>query len=138
MKKKGVIFTMDAIMAIAVVFLIIVMAHSQLAGVDLGYWNNMYAQKIAADVVAVLDEEGILATLDADAIESNITELLPENYQMWAQIDSYARNLTLDRTLTVGQEPANEDIVVSGRRVFVSGSDYIENYNVIRYQIWPR
>jgi len=127
---------MDAIMAIVVVFLAIIAAQTQMRVAELNYWDSMYSQKLANDVIAALDEQGVLATLDAAAIESNITNVLPDNYEMWAEIESYTTDLVVNRTIAIGQEPDAGKPVVSGQRMFVSGSDYIDYYNIIRFKVW--
>jgi|GEM_PF-5402243 len=136
--SKGAIFAMDAMMAIIVVFLVIITARTQMAGTSLDYGDSAYAQKIGGDIVAVLDETGVLATLDESAIEGNISALLPASYQMWAEIESYTTNLTLIQNITAGSEPADDKSVVSSRRIFVSGDGYIERYNIIRFKVWAK
>lgn len=138
MNKKGVIFTIDVIMAITIVFLIITAARMQMAGVDAGYLHRRYAQELADDTVGVMDAQGVLATLDNEAIESNISRLLPASYEMWAEIESYGLNLSISETLEVGEVPPEGANVVSGRRIFISGEEDIERYNVINYKIWLR
>ena len=131
---------MDAIMAIIVVFLVIVATRAQMQGANLNYWNSLYAQELGSDIIAVLDEQGVLATLDPATIRGNITALLPQSYEMWAEIESYSYGdgFNLNKTISVGSEPASDDSVVSGKRIFVSGEDYVDRYNLIRFKIWPK
>ncbi len=140
MKRKGVIFTMDAIMAIIIVFMVIVAVRSQMQGVDMAYWDNLYAQKLADDVIASLDYKGVLDTLDEASIQGNLSGILPPNYDMWLQIKSYTYGdgFNLNETIDIGSDPEEEDSVISGRSVFVSGDDEIERYNLLKFKIWSR
>ena len=140
MKKKGMIFVTDALMAIIIVFLIILAAQAQMRGVELDQWDQVYAKKLGGDMLAVLDEQGVLQSLDEVSIESNLSEILPYNYEMWMEIEcySYSGDFLLNETIEVGGLPSDDSTRVGGQRVFISGNGTVERYNIARYKIWLR
>jgi hypothetical protein len=141
MDRRGIIFTMDATLAIIVAFVVIAAARTQMQSAELPYTQQLYSQKMADDLIAVLGEAGVLETLNSTAIYGNLTAILPDSYNMSATIYSYSYGsgaFSLAENLTIGGSPQTEDRVVQGKSVFVSGSDFVSRYNLIIYKIWPR
>lgn len=139
MRKKGVVFTMDATLAMIVAFVIIAAARSQMQGADLTYTEQLYSQAMADDMIAVLGEAGVLETLDPDAIYGNLTAILPHSYRMSATIYSYSygsESFALVENMTIGPPPVAGDEAVQGKAMFVSGDDSVSRYNLITYKIW--
>lgn len=78
-RKKGFVLTMDVAISIAVVGFIL-LAILQLKGTEV--FPELESKRLASDIIAILDYNGILDTYDKTRIEANLSQLLPANLNM--------------------------------------------------------
>jgi len=127
--NKAVIFSVDAVAAIAITAILLSIAYSNLRTESTLPYASM--ARFGADSVNVLDIDGTLDTLNAGLIEGRLDSIMPPNYDIKFRIDCKT-GLIIDTNKTL---PSHENIG-SGEIYFVSSSDEIDNICKMRYWIW--
>lgn len=133
MRKKGIIFGLDGIIAVMVVMLFIfyigfsVLNHEELL-------PKTQIVRNGYDVVTGLDYDDKLESLDIDIINDSMNYLLPDNLDMKINIIT-SEGVDID----IGNAPINNTFVGTGKRVFVvNDTDQITDRCIARFWIWLR
>jgi hypothetical protein len=97
--KKGLIFALDAALAVTVVVLMVINSTYYFSISSKGSLSHLQSTKLASDIVAVLDQGGTFANIvydDSKNPPSNVFEItpamlnlstyLPANYQLWMSL----------------------------------------------------
>ena len=132
--NKGFILTADMMFAIGVVITILLISSIYLISSRASKNVELSASRVGSDIVAIMDYNGALYTLNKNAIEAEIDSLLPDNLRMSMRIEQYSKDLEL-----LDQIQIKDDIIddyYSGKWSFIKFSgDEIANYYLIRYKI---
>ena len=107
-QKKGLIFALDAAIAVTVVVLMVINSVYYFTLASKSSLSHLQAVKLAGDVVTMLDYDGSLATVVLNDTNSsfgpgpytinptllNISKYLPSNYDMWVSISDLKETIT--------------------------------------------
>ncbi len=125
-KNKGAIFLTDAIIALFIVVITMMVSIFFLAKAEVSSASKMQANRLATDIFAVLDYSSTLSAFDAEDIRTGIDKMLPEGYLMDFKIECERR--TYD-----SRNETRSSYAFAGERIFVRNGD--ENC-IARYWIW--
>jgi len=128
--NKGFIFTLDAAIAVFLV-MIIFLAANYYATKGTEPLSRLQMVRTGYDLIAVLDNSGVLVSLDSALIENSLIEILPVNYEMRLEITGTYPDQIVIETSNI---PEGKKFVATGKRFFVSG-DY---YETAKFYIWLR
>ncbi len=126
--NKGIIFTLDMFVAITVFLSILVVSVFYISQSSQDRLSDLQLISLGSDTVAVMDYQGVLQTMDASQIKNIRDQLLPSAYDM--RILVTIGNLSAD----TGNIPPSGSFIGSGKRYFVSSS----NYGEADYWIWAK
>ncbi|MEK6852340.1 MAG: hypothetical protein AABX59_00525 [Nanoarchaeota archaeon] len=128
--KKAQIFSIDAAIALFIVAIILTASLFYVIR-SKEILPELQVSRVGYDIVAVLDHEGILQTLDQDKIAVELNKTIPVNYEM---------RLTLVgefEPLEVGSELQKERFISSGKRIFVINSTDAK-FGIAAFWIWTK
>ncbi len=83
---KGFVLTMDVAIAIVVAGFVLLLVPGIQAN---DAYPELESKRLASDIVAVLDYNGVLGTYDKDIIEANLSGMLPANINMSMTIKKF-------------------------------------------------
>ena len=127
----GFVFSMDIIIAVGFALLLLIIAQGFLS-VSEDPSSLLQAGRMGSDIVAALDHQVALDTLDEDEIADALEELVPGNYRMRLEIITEG-----GEGLEIGEEIPAAGELFSGRRVFaVTDGGEIADYGIVQYYIW--
>ncbi|MBI2668036.1 hypothetical protein HYX17_04700 [Candidatus Woesearchaeota archaeon] len=127
MNKKGFVIAFDLTVAVLVVFIILTFSIYKISQADYNAIANIQMNKVGNDILAVLDNTDVLASLNKNSIESSIDRLLPVNYNMKIKIECP------NKAIETSSELPNNIFVASGTRAIATNE---LNYCIARYWIW--
>lgn len=132
--NKGFILSLDAAVAIFVVFIMIAISAFYIGRANEDPLPKLQMTRTGADIMAILDYEKTLESLDQDRVASEIKTLLPPNYQMRVVINGTfpAQVMTAETTT----EPPGEQLIVGGKRSFVIRNESNEYFATANYWMW--
>jgi len=128
--NKGFIFTLDAAIAVFLV-IIISLAANYYAAKGTEPLSRLQMVRTGYDLIAVLDNSGVLVSLDSALIENSLIEILPVNYEMRLEITGTYPDQIVIETSSI---PEGKKFVATGKRFFVSGG----YYETAKFYIWLR
>jgi len=124
-RNKGQIFSIDvmvgALIAGLIILIVIINVGKKVEPADI------QTEKVGYDIVALLDYEGVLASLDESNINTRMSETLPSQYGMRLRVEGNFN------AIEVG-DPIIQRFVASGKRVFVNASD--DKNGIATFWIW--
>lgn len=128
--KRGIIFTLDAVIAMSIFLLVVVITTFYIAkaGEDRLAKVNIY--NAGSDALSILDNEDILKGLDEEEIESKLENILPDKYSIKLKIITDS-GVSLD----IGENPPVGRFIGSGERFFVTNN---KNFGIARFSIWEK
>ena len=132
--KKAFVFTLDIAIAVLITILVMAAAHRNMANSEANRLSSVQMMAYGSDVVALLDHNGVLQTIDQGDIESGMNDLLPQNYDMLLKI-------TYDdgTVLYAGDSVPRQQFVGTGKRFFaIADEDSVKGYGNVIYWIWTR
>lgn len=133
MKKKGFVFTLDIAIGVLVVILLMTAAHRHMVNAESNRVSNIQMISVGSDIVAMLDYNEVLQTLNEKNIESEMNDLMPQNYDMLLKI------VVDDGTiLYIGDSVPGEQFVGSGKRFFAINGGSSTKYAYVVYWVWTR
>ncbi len=94
--KKGYVFTLDAAFAVIIVGVLLLMVYSYPITSYSSGADAIAIRRTASDIVAVLDYNDVLDTLDKSTIESELNPLLPPNLNMSMVLHVYNASYYVD------------------------------------------
>lgn len=135
--KKAFVFTLDAFLSIIVTMLLIGAANSYILKND-DATPNLQTSKTGYDIVALLDNKNTLQTLNSATVESELSNVLPNKYQMRINVTWQSIELSSKNSFVVGSEIPEKKFVASGKRFFVVYNSYgnTTNYGIAKYWVW--
>ena len=130
-KKKGIIFTIDSIIAITLVTVILISSTSYYVNSQGDLLPSIQLVRTGNDILNLLDITGSFDDMDFDELKNDIYILLPATYDMKLNItlnngfsnETDSEGLPLDR------------FIGTGERIFVT--DNLE-FGIARFWIWSR
>lgn len=128
-RKRGFVLTMDVAISIAVVGFIL-LAILQLKDTDV--FPELESKRLASDIIAVLDYNGILDTYDKTKIEANLSQLLPANLNMSMIIKRF------NSTTFLSQMQINANITenfLAGKWWLVSVNSTNQSFYLVEYRV---
>lgn len=126
---RAIVFTMDMFVAITVFSIAFVVSLYYVSQTAENKIAQLQMANAASDLLAVMDNNGTLQTLNSNLIEAQETALLSNAYQMRILIQTSNNN-----TIDVGGIAPEGRLVVTGTRYFVTSSASGQ----ARYWIWAR
>lgn len=132
--KKAFVFTLDAAIAVLITILVMTAAYKNMAGSEANRISSAQMIAYGNDVVALLDHGNILQAKEQDTIQSGMSDLLPQNYNMLLRV-------TYDdgTVLYAGDSVPGQQFTATGKRFFaISDDDSVDGYGVADYWIWAR
>lgn len=125
--KKGFAFTMDVAMSIAIVLIILTIASFFAVKSTKDPLVNLHLSRVSSDFINLIEHRGYLDPLNEAEIEDYLEDNLPEQYSMY--LEGYGQS---GCGFEVGSEPADDKVVTSGKKFFMTNG----NYCSLRYKIW--
>ena len=125
--RKGFVITIDLTIAVLVVFTIVVFSTYKVSQASYDTSGKVLMNKVGNDILSVLHNKDVLASLNKNSIESKMNDLVPVNYDM--QIKVECSNKTIETSL----EPPTDRFIGSGTRII--SSDNLD-YCTTRYWVW--
>lgn len=98
---KGYVFTLDAAFAVIIVSALLFMSYDYSVTSYSSAAESIAMRRVASDIVAVLDYNDILDSLDESTIESELNRMLPPNLDMNMTIYVYDDPTNLDYTIQI-------------------------------------
>ena len=129
--NKAFIFSLDVTIAVLVSIIVLSAAvyYSSNASDSL---PTLQMSRTGSDILIMLYYNGTLNSM-GPAIEENMNDMLPQNYDMRIKITKSDGSPLLE----VGNELPNNKMLVSGKRIFTKTSgNKIDYYAVAQYWIW--
>jgi hypothetical protein len=133
--KKGYIFTLDAAFAVIIVTVLLFMVYNYSITSYSSAVDPLPIRRLASDIVAVLDYNGVLDTLDEGTIESELNQLLPPNMNMSITIYAYNDPSSLDDTIQINDDLTGD--YFTGKwfsRTYTEGGKYL----LVKYKVGLR
>lgn len=133
MKKKGFVFSLDVAIGVLVVVLLMSAAHRHMTNAEANRISNIQMISVGSDIAAMLDYNEALQTLKESTIESEMNDLMPQNYDMLLKI------VVDDGTiLYIGDSIPGEQFVSTGKRFFTINGGSSTKYAYVVYWVWTR
>lgn len=128
--NKAFIFALDAAIAVSVVAVILFVANYYATTADVNPISDLEMLKVGSDILAVMDNKGVLDSLDEDAIKTEMMGLLPVNYHMRLHINgTFSPNIMIETT----NENPTKGFIGTGERIFVTQN---LKFGKARFWIW--
>lgn len=126
--KKAVIFALDSAIAIVVVIAVLISASMYVNKEK--FLPKLQTSRIGSDVLASLDNNNILDTLNQDTIEQQINLLLPEQYEMRIKLTGEFGNIQTNKTTSENK------FIGSGKRIIFLTQGNITYQGIAQYWVW--
>lgn len=134
--NNGIVFTLDAIMALIVVVIILTFANIYFFRLDKSNPSNLQIIRTGSDVMKMLDYNGSFLSYDANLINIDKKILLPKSYEMRIVVNaSNGRNFDTSETIP------SDRFVSSGSILMAINDQNLSNKinpAVGRYWIWAK
>jgi hypothetical protein len=131
--KKAFVFALDAAFAVLLVMLVLSITSYYVGKANIDPLPKLQMTRVGYDIVRLLDSNNSLDTLDESTIENDLSNLLPENYEMYIKITG---NFPQQR-LTIGNFSQKKHDIGSGKWIFVvSNETDIEYFGTAQFWIW--
>ncbi len=139
--NKGFILSLDAAVAVFVVFIFLVVASFYVGRANDEPLSKLQMARTGYDLLALMDYESTLVGLNQSEVSADVKTLLPATYHMRVQINGtfLPGILTVESTT----EPPGEQLIVGGSRNFVianetSGEGTVDYFATANYWMWLR
>ena len=130
--RKGIILTIDSIVAITLVAIILITATNYIALSQEDILPELQLVRTGSDILTLLDNLDYFNGMNMTKLRENLDELLPPSYEMKI-------NLTIDgeSNVTDSQDMPLDRFIGTGERVFVINDEYIK-FGIARFWIWSK
>ena len=129
--KKGFVLSLDSAIASFVVILVLAAAYQHMSKAEEQKMGNIQMTRTGSDIVAVLQENGTLATLDATLLEAELSSLLPAQNRMVIRLTTSSGT-----ELYVGGAIPDDRFVGTGKRYFLVSRSGSPVFGRAEYFIW--
>jgi hypothetical protein len=136
MKKKGMVITFDAGLAIFLVISIILISSFYITKGDRSVFPKVQIVRNMQDTVIALDNNKTLQTLNLTLIENRTATLLGRTYNFSIFIEEYNSSFDLTRNFTIKSPTDRKTFVNSGNYIFVKINNTANRYYLLRYWVW--
>lgn len=126
---KGFVLSLDVAIAVIVVITILIAANQYVNRSD-DSLAKLQMIRTGSDIIAILDRENILDTLNSGKIKEEKDAMLPVNYDMRIKINC--------KDVDTLEKVPSKDVVGSSERIFVTINQTDINYCTGRFWIWLR
>lgn len=134
--KKGFVFTLDVLIAAVLVFLVVLTANNY-ASEGKNTLSNLQTVRTGSDIVALMENTNGFSSLNENAIKSNLSNLLPKNYNLNLNISCSNISLSSTINMNISKVVPGNQFVGAGKRFFtISSNRSITNYCTVNYLIW--
>ena len=134
--KRALILTLDAFLALIVVLIVLGAASSYIARSE-NVMPNIQTARIGSDIAKLLENIKSLDTLDATAIRSDMSIVIPSNYGMRLNVSWANSSLEETGSFEIGDELPNKKFISTGKRFFVViTNNSLMHYGLVKYWIW--
>lgn len=130
--RKGIILTIDSIVAITLVAIILITATNYIALSQEDILPELQLVRTGSDILTLLDNLDYFNGMNMTKLRENLDELLPPSYEMKI-------NLTIDgeSNVTDSQDRPLDRFIGTGERVFVINDGNIK-FGIARFWIWSK
>ena len=135
MKKKAMVVTFDAGLAIFLVISIIIISSFYITKGDRSLFPKIQTVRNMQDTIISLDNNDILQTLNSTIIETQTAALLPR-YNFSFLIEEYNSSFELTRNFSIRNITKKNIFVNSGYYVFVKSNQTENRFYRLRYWVW--
>jgi hypothetical protein len=134
MKKKAMVVTFDAGLALFLVISIIIMSSFYITKGDRDVWSKIQVIRNIQDTIVALDNNGTLQTLNLTLIEDQTATLLGPAYNFSFLIEEYINSYTPTQNSTIRNQTEKNTFVNTGHYLF---HKYNEGYYYkLNYWVW--
>lgn len=127
--NKGIVFSLDAAAALIIVLFILIVSNFYMYR-SVNELPNLEVIRTGHDIIAMMDYEGTLETLNANSIKTRMDALLPGKYDMLLKTTSENQNIS------IGGTPPNDRFIGAGKRFSVVSNQENATYLTTRFWIW--
>lgn len=127
--NRAIIFTLDMLVAVTVFSIILIVSLYYVSQASENKLAKLQMINAASDILAVMDYNGTLQTLNSTLIEEQRNTLLPIAYKMRILIET-----SNGESIDIGEINPEGTFTATGKRFFIVGEDYGE----ATYWIWPK
>ena len=131
--SKGFILSLDIAIAVFVVLLVLAAANQHMIKSETQRISNLQMIRAGSDILAVMDVQGTLASMDISTLERELSTLLPAQYEMTIKAES-----DNGVVLLVGGAVPDDRFVGTGKRFFVFGQKGSTHYGRAEFTIWRK
>jgi len=132
--KKGFILSLDAAIAVTVVFIFLAVSAYYVGRANEDPLIRLQMIRAGSDVVAVLDQRGMFETLDQKEMSDEIASILPPAYEMRLRINgTFPQEIF---TVETTNETESRQFVVSGERNLMLYNETGNYFGTIQYWMW--
>lgn len=136
---KGNAFTVEALLG-ALLFTVLLSAISAYANTSNDDGWTVPDEKIADDLLVVLEKKGTLSTLNDTLIENEINRILGNRFSFNLRLKTYGNTfgaMELLKTTNIGEDiPGETEAAVSEAGFFSTADGSVANYTIARLSIW--
>lgn len=133
-KKKGIILTIDSIIAITLVTLILIATTNYFVRSQGDVLPELQLVRTGNDIITLLDNVDDFEGMDADELSGHLESLLPATYEMKI-------NLTLKNGSSIeteSKEIPDDRFIGTGERIFVIDYEDELTFGIARFWIWSK
>jgi len=134
--KKGFILSLDAAIAVIVVFIFIAVSSYYVAKANEDPLTRLQMIRAGSDIITLLDHQGIFETLTQTEISDEISSTLPPVYEMRLRVNGTFPQEIL--TVETTNETAGKQFIVSGERNLVLYNETGNYYATVKYRMWQK
>lgn len=140
LNSRGLVITMDIVIASFIVLSVLNYSNELINKSDTEQWSDYDMLTTGYDIIAMLYNTGKLQEMNKTELENEISNTLPENYEMRIEIKSFenvSNRLISTRHITIGPEKEDSELQTYGKRTFLKFSgNNVETYNTVEFWIW--
>ena len=136
MKKKAMVITFDAGLAIFLVISIIIISSFYITKGDRQSWSKIQVIRNMQDSIVALDNNKTLQTLNLTLIENQTASLLGQTYDFSFLIEEYNSNFDLTNNFTIRNLTKKKTFVNSGHYIFLKTNQTENKYYRLKYWVW--
>jgi len=142
MDGRGLVFTLDALVAASLVFLVLAYVNGMVGENNVGDWSGTRMLESGYDTADVLYNTGALQAMNVSWMERIVNSTTPPNTAMSMRILSYTNSsgqMMQSNTMNIGPPVPDSQAVAYGKRTFLTFKDGgVEYYNVAEFWVWSK
>lgn len=133
-KNKGFVLSLDASIAASIAFILIVISVYYVGLANEETLSRLQLVRTGSDVLAILDYEETLDSIDKTKIQEEMKTLLPPGYEMRIIINgTFPQQSLIAESST---EPPSKKFMMGGKRTFVIYNETGEYFATADFLMW--